>query len=85
MKLFQQPVSKERLEKIVTAAKDLKTSQAIKELQKYYGRVQYPDELSETFSDLIGMETEREILQDALNFLRNIEEYQKNPLLSPHT
>ena len=85
MKLFQQTVSKERLEKIVTAAKDLKTSQAIKELQKYYGRVQYPDELSETFSDLIGMETEREILQDALNFLRNIEEYQKNPLLSPHT
>lgn len=85
MKFFQQAMSKERLEKIVTTAKDFKTSQAIKELQKYHGRVQYPEELNETFSDLIGMETEREILQDALNFLRNIEEYQENPILSPHT
>ena len=85
MKIFQQAMSKERLEKIVTTAKDFKTSQAIKEVQKYHGRVQYPEDLNETFSDLIGMETEREILQDALNFLRNIEEYQQNPILSPHT
>lgn len=85
MKSFKQTVSRERLDQIVTAAKDLKTAQATKALQKYYCRVNYPDELSETFDDLIGMENERETLQDALNFLRNIEEYQRNPLLSPHT
>ena len=85
MKFFQQAMPKERLEKIVASAKDFKVAQAVKEVQKYHGRVQYPEDLTETFDDLIGMENEREILQDALNFLRNIEEYQANPILSPHT
>ena len=85
MKSFKQTVSRERLAKFATAVEEFKTAQATKALQKYYCRVNYPDELSETFDDLIGMENERETLKDALNFLRNIEEYQKNPLLSPHT
>ena len=85
MKSFKQPVSREQLAKFATAVEEFKTAQATKALQKYYCRVNYPDELSETFDDLIGMENERETLKDALNFLRNIEEYQKNPLLSPHT
>ena len=43
MKSFKQTVSRERLEQIVTAAKDFKTAQATKALQKYYCRVNYPD------------------------------------------
>ena len=87
MKLFPQAMAKSKkgLEKLVTMGKEFSVAMAIKEIQKYHGRVQYPDELTETFADIIGMENEKEIFQDALNFLDNIEVYQQNPILSPHT
>lgn len=82
MKMFHQPSN--RL--IGNYSKNsTKASRDIAKLKHYYATVTFPEELTAGLDDLIGMESEREIVQDALKFLKNIEEYQNDPLLSPHT
>ncbi|MBQ8299800.1 MAG: AAA family ATPase [Clostridia bacterium] len=62
-----------------------KASRDIAKLKRYYASVTFPEQLLHGLDDLIGMEGEREIVRDALKFLNNIEEFQDDPLLSPHT
>ncbi len=85
MKFMKQPEKTGRLASLSSSAKNVKISSTVSKLKKYFVTVVYPDELTSTFDDLIGMENEKEILQDALNFLKNIEFYQQNPVLIPHT
>lgn len=82
MKMFHQPSN--RLIGCYST-NGAKASRDIARLKKYYASVTFPEELVHGLDDLTGMESEREIVQDALKFLDNIEEFQSDPLLSPHT
>lgn len=82
MKTFHQPDNR-----LIScySTNSAKASRDITKLQKYYVSVTFPEKLTHGLDDLIGMESEKELVQDALMFLDNIEKFQENPVLSPHT
>ena len=70
---------------LVKSVKDAQLKSKIAFLQKHYIRITLPQDIGKKISDIIGMESEREELGDALEFLKHLKKYQHDPVHAPHS
>lgn len=63
----------------------IKVIKIIKKLKPYFVTVSFPENMPKSFNELIGMDSEKEILKDALRFLGNIDGFRSDSVIVPHT